>query len=150
MPPPCNGDRMLRITKQSDYAIVVLAHLANHGPTLNARELAQETGIPLPMVSKILKQLSRSDVVRSTRGANGGYSLARDPEAISVVDLIDALEGPVGLTECSIPGQCSLELSCMARHKWQTINERIRVLLQDVSLAEMIGTDMTNVESPAL
>ena len=132
---------MLRITKQSDYAIVVLAHLAQEGPTRNTRELAEETGIPLPMVSKILKHLTRSDVVRSTRGANGGYSLARDPKTISVVELIDALEGPVGLTECSIPGQCNLELSCRARHKWQTINQRIRVLLQGVSLAEMIGAD---------
>ena len=92
---------MIRITKQTDYGIVLLTYLAGHTERLfNAPELAAETHLPLPMVSKILKVLTREGMLASHRGVKGGYSLARLPEEISMAEIIAALEGPIALTEC--------------------------------------------------
>ncbi len=95
---------MFRISRLTDYGIVVMAHLAGceDGDSHNARELAEETRLPAPFVSKILKSLTRAGLLVSQRGSKGGYSLARTPGEISVVEMITALEGPVGITECTI------------------------------------------------
>jgi len=139
---------MLRITKLSDYAIILLSHLANLSPgeTANTREIARETNVPAAMVGKILKQLNRCDLLVSTRGINGGYALARSPWKISVVELLDALEGPVGLTECAVPGVCTMEGGCGTRGIWHDINRRIRAMLESVSLAEMIGGGFDGID----
>lgn len=134
---------MIRITKQSDYGIVLLAHLAKTGPLelSTARDLAESAHLPLPMVSKILQLLMHKGLVVSQRGATGGYRLARSADEISVAEVIDAVEGPIGLTECieATPGQCELEPCCMLRSIWQRINVRVRVALEDVSLTEMVA-----------
>src|SRR5436309_2720965 len=92
---------MIRITKQTDYGIVLLTHLAGAPERrVNAPELAAETHLPLPMVSKILKLLVRERVLLSHRGVKGGYGLARAPEEISMAEVISALEGPIAITEC--------------------------------------------------
>src|ERR1700682_3456301 len=102
---------MLRISKLTDYATVVLAHLAQEAiGCQSATDVAAGTGIATPTVSKILKELQKSGLVRSTRGAHGGYALARPAATISAAEIIDAVEGPVGLTECANhPGQCEIE-----------------------------------------
>ena len=100
---------MLRIRRLTDYGIVLLAHLASdpRGATHNARELSAQTGLPLPVVSKILKHLTHSGVLVSQRGAKGGYGLARDARHITVAEIVSALEGPIALTECADgEGQC--------------------------------------------
>ena len=90
---------MLRISKLTDYGTVVLAYLAgDHDSVCSAADVAAATGIAPPTVSKLLKSLAHADLVTSTRGANGGYQLARDPRLISAADVIDALEGPVSIT----------------------------------------------------
>ena len=100
---------MLRISKLTDYGTVLLAHLAaTPSVVCSAADVASATGIALPTVSKLLKSLARSGLVTSTRGANGGYQLSRSPQDISAADIIDALEGPVSITECS-----SAESLCM-------------------------------------
>jgi FeS assembly SUF system regulator len=132
---------MIRITKQSDYGIVLLAHLARHDVPgqVSARDLAEATQLPVPMVSKILNQLVHGGLVVSTRGVNGGYGLARSPHEISVAEVLDAVEGPLGLTECiDTPGACGLEPCCSVRSVWHHINLRIRHALDAVSLAEMV------------
>jgi FeS assembly SUF system regulator len=132
---------MIRITKQSDYGIVLLAHLARHDVEgqVSARDLAEATQLPVPMVSKILNQLVHGGLVVSTRGVNGGYGLARAADAISVAEVLDAVEGPLGLTECiDAPGVCGLEPCCSVRTVWRHINVRVRQALDAVSLAEMI------------
>ena len=87
---------VLRISRLTDYGTVLLAHLAgDHGTVCSAADVSAATGIALPTVSKLLKSLAHADLVTSTRGANGGYRLARDPRLISAADVIDALEGPV-------------------------------------------------------
>lgn len=142
---------MLRISKITDYGIVLLAHLAGErgGTTHNARELAQRASLPLPAVSKILKTLTHERLLVSHRGAKGGYGLARDASEISVAEIIAALEGPIALTECTLgPGHCDQEISCMTRLPWQRINRAIHDALARVSLAELAGAPETEWMDP--
>lgn len=131
---------MLRISKLTDYGIVLLAHLASDGAdrTHNAREMARLAHLPEPVVSKLLKQLAREGLLVSQRGAKGGYGLARDPEATSVAEIITALEGPIALTECGLAeGVCAQESSCRVRDPWQQINRAVYAALSRVTLADL-------------
>lgn len=131
---------MLRITKQTDYGIVLLTQLALEPARLwAAPDLAAEVHLPLPIVSKILKMLARAGVLVSHRGAKGGYQLARAPRQLSVAAVIDALEGPIALTECidGTPGECHQESTCPQRANWQLINQAIREALERISLEDM-------------
>jgi FeS assembly SUF system regulator len=131
---------VLRISKLTDYGTVVLAHLAGDpGAVCSAADVAAATGIAVPTVSKLLKSLARADLVTSTRGANGGYKLARGPREISAADVIDALEGPVSITECSASdSQCDYESVCNVGNSWQRINVAIRRALEEVSLIDLL------------
>ena len=130
---------MIRLSRITDYGIVLMAHLAGlGGERHNAREVAGDTQLPAPVVSKILKQLAREGLLVSHRGAKGGYSLARPPAEISAAEIITALEGPIGLTECTVhPGQCVQEASCHVREPWQRINHVVRQALSKVTLADL-------------
>ena len=131
---------MLRISRLTDYGTVLLAHLAaNHGLVCSAAEVAATTGISLPTVSKLLKSLGRAGLVVSTRGANGGYQLSRDPRKISAADVIDALEGPISITECSERNsRGEHEGICTVGGAWQRVNTAIRRALEDVSLIDLL------------
>ncbi len=134
---------MLRISKLTDYGTVLLAHLAAHEARVcSAAEVAEATGIAPPTVSKLLKSLARSGLVVSTRGANGGYQLARGPGEISAADIIDALEGPVSITECSAGDSlCEHEDVCSVGGAWQRINVAIRRALGDVKLSDLLRSN---------
>jgi FeS assembly SUF system regulator len=140
---------MLRISKLTDYGTVVMTYLKRESDRLHAAsEIAGAIGLAAPTVSKILKQLAREGLVTSHRGAKGGYTLARRPETISMVEIIDALEGPVGLTECgSSPGLCLQESACSIRTNWQRINGAVRAALAGVSLAEMAEPELGSLPS---
>jgi len=131
---------MLRISKLTDYGTVVLANLASEPRAVrSAADLATATGIALPTVSKLLKSLARAELVISTRGASGGYQLSRDPCDISAADVIDALEGPVSITECSgVDSHCDYEMVCSVGSSWRRINIAIRHALEDVSLLDLL------------
>lgn len=131
---------MLRLSKLTDYGTVLLAHLAaNEGSVCSAADVATATGVAVPTVSKLLKLLGRNGLVTSTRGANGGYRLAHDPSDISAADIIDALEGPVSITECSASdSQCEHEGVCSVGGAWQRVNVAIRMALDDVSLNDLL------------
>jgi FeS assembly SUF system regulator len=131
---------MLRITKQTDYGIVLMTHFAadEARSVHNARDLAAMTKLPLPTVSKILKAMARADLLLSHRGVKGGYSLARDPAAISVAAIIEALEGPIAITECLDDGaECDIEGSCPVRTNWERLNGAVRDSLDAIPLSEM-------------
>ena len=131
---------MIRLSRLCDYGIVLMAHLAGceDGNPHNAREVAAEAKLPLPVVSKLLKALAREGLLESHRGAKGGYTLARRPETITTAEMITALEGPIGLTECSVhPGTCTQEASCHVREPWQRINSVVRDALTQVTLADL-------------
>jgi FeS assembly SUF system regulator len=130
------------MTKQTDYGFVLLSRLAVEPERVaNAPELAGETRLPLPMVSKILKLLARGRIVQSHRGVKGGYSLARPAAAISATEIVRALEGPVALTVCidGTPGECDLEPYCQVRGHWQRINVAVESALSRISLADLAG-----------
>ena len=132
---------MLRVTKLTDYASVVLTVLASD-PTavLSASELAERAGLEVPTVAKLLKPLAQAGLVEGFRGANGGYKLARDAADISLVEIVEAMEGPLGMTECSVhAGQCGIEDSCGVRANWRRINDVVADALRGVSLAQMLG-----------
>ncbi|HTU67317.1 MAG TPA: SUF system Fe-S cluster assembly regulator [Steroidobacteraceae bacterium] len=134
---------MLKIGKLTDYATVILATLANdRSRLLNAGTLAERTHIAAPTVAKLLKQLHRAGLVDSTRGTRGGYQLSRSPDAISAAAILDALEGPIALTDCSVgSGNCCLEHSCSVSRTWQRLNAAIRRSLSEISLAQLAGLD---------
>ena len=134
---------MVRISRLTDYATVLLAVLAAQPERVQtAAALAEQTHIAAPTVSKLLKQLQRAALVSSTRGLHGGYQLARPATQISAAAILDALEGPMALTDCSVArGQCEIEQSCRVGHVWQRLNLAIRRSLIDVSLAQLAGID---------
>lgn len=134
---------MLRISKLTDYATVILAALSEDpAARLSAAGLAERTQIGVPTVSKLLKELQRAGLVRSVRGARGGYQVARPPAEISAADIIDAVEGPVALTECaSDHGHCGLEATCQVGHSWQQVSRSIRRALADVPLSALMRHD---------
>ena len=143
---------MLRISRLTDYATVLLAALAGEPARLQtATALAEHTHIAAPTVSKILKQLQRAGLVVSTRGTHGGYQLARPPAQISAAAILDALEGPVTLTDCAAgEGRCDIEQSCQVGRVWQRLNLAIRRSLQEVTLAQLAGLDAVPARFPAL
>jgi len=132
---------MFRLNKLTDYGIVLMTHVARHRqPSLHsARELASGTRMHAATVGKIVRELVEHGLLVSHRGAKGGYSLARPADTISVADIIDALEGPIGFTECySTPGCCELEPSCTVRSNSQVISHALRRTLQDIRLTDLI------------
>ncbi len=129
---------MIRLTKQADYGIVLVTQLAQTGQAA-AAELAVQTHLPAPMVSKILKLLAKDGMLTSHRGVRGGYELARSAAEISIADVILALEGPIALTECSEHSdhECSYEAFCRVKENWQRINRAVRGALEDITIADM-------------
>jgi FeS assembly SUF system regulator len=135
---------MIRLSRLTDYGIVLMSYFAQGEPgaAFTARELSEKSKIPLPTVSKVLKSLSRSELVFSQRGVKGGYTMARAADEISVAEMIDALEGPIAMTECSSIGEgsCEFETLCPAKSPWQRINQVVRKALSGLSLADMANT----------
>jgi FeS assembly SUF system regulator len=135
---------MIRLTRLADYAVLLMTHMAHEWRkdslrVMNAADLARETHIPAPTVSKILGAMSRSDLLTSHRGHAGGYALSRAPEDISASDIISVIEGPIALTECLDDGtdDCEIESLCGVRASWTRINGAITTALEGISLAQM-------------
>lgn len=132
---------MIRLSKLTDYGLVLMSHIARSQVELHtARDLARQCHLPLPTVSKILKALVHGGLVASHRGVKGGYALAQKPHLISIAAVIAALEGPLALTECSvdIAGLCDLESSCPIRDNQRIINQVVRGALETVMLSDLI------------
>jgi len=132
---------MLRVTKLTDYATVVLTALAARpDAVLSAAELADRAGLEMPTVAKLLKPLAQAGLVEGFRGTNGGYRLARAASQISLVEIVEAMEGPLGMTECSVhAGACGIEHSCGVRANWRRINDVVADALREVTLAQMLA-----------
>ncbi len=140
---------MIRMSKLADYGVVIMATMARErqplDATVNARDLSEKAHIPLPTVGKILKALCRGGLLVSHRGPRGGYALARLASEITVLDIISILDGPVGLTDCTVAplGACEMEATCPVRSPWHMINRRVLDALRGLTLHEMI--DSTNI-----
>lgn len=143
---------MLRVTKLTDYATVVMTVLA-HGSdrVLSASELAERAGLEATTVAKVLKPLAQAGLVEGFRGANGGYRLARPADEIGLIEIVEAMEGPLGMTECSVhTGNCGIEQSCGVRANWRRINDVVVEALRAVTLAQMLAPPPdSHTSSPA-
>lgn len=141
---------MLRVSKLTDYATAVMTCLASAGDGVtSAQALAERVRLELPTVSKLLKQLAQAGLVASTRGINGGYRLTRPPERITIADIVTAMEGPIGMTECSAhAGLCDHEPHCGVRVNWQRINHAIANALANVTLADMLHVPKQRASIP--
>ena len=130
---------MLRISKLADYGLMLMSNIAREWKVIhNARDLATQTHLTLPTVSKLLKALTQAGLLTSVRGSKGGYSLQHAPKDIAVTTIISSIDGNFGLTECSShAGSCSLESCCSVRNNWQIINHAIKATLDQISLADM-------------
>jgi FeS assembly SUF system regulator len=132
---------MIRLGKLTDYGLVLMTYIArDHDRSLHtARDLSVESRLPLPTVSKLLKELLQGGLLVSHRGIKGGYSLARKPREISVAEIIAVLEGPIALTECStdISGLCDLEPSCPIKDNQRIISQVVRGALEKVMLSDL-------------
>lgn len=137
---------MLRVSRLTDYATLVMTCIAAHpNDVLSTGHIADETRLELPTVSKLLKALGHATLVESFRGVNGGYRLARPAADISLAEIVEALEGPIGMTECSLAeGQCDRESQCGVRGSWQRVSNVLDHALRSVSLADMLKTDSPN------
>jgi len=135
---------MLRLTKLTDYGILLMTHMASsEQPRFSAAELAEATHIPLPTVSKILQMLLHEGMLDSIRGAKGGYELTRPSTQINVCDVINVFEGSIALTECNLDdgGDCDQHDVCSTSNNWKRINQAVRQALGDISLADMSQQD---------
>ena len=137
---------MIRVTKLADYGILLMTWLgyrsANPIPGRErhtAPEVARDTGLPQPTVSKLLRALAQAELLDSQRGATGGYQLARAPKDISMADIITAIEGPIAIMEClgDESSDCGVLSLCPTRGNWDHINQAIRTALEGISLEEM-------------
>jgi len=131
---------MLRITKLTDYATIVLTALAARwNQVCSAAELAELVGLETPTVSKLLKSLAQAGLVESLRGVRGGYRLARLPQTIALIEIVEAMEGPLALTECSHEdSRCGIAHHCGLQFHWRQINEVIADALRAVTLAQLL------------
>ena len=146
---------MLRISKLTDYATVILTHIAHQPNELHAAsDITHETGVALPTVSKVLKLLAKNNILTSHRGAKGGYVLTKKPSETNVAEIITAIEGPISMTECiTDSGLCEQEPSCEIKGNWHLINRAVYTAIEAVSLADMIAPrrlQSVNVNMPEI
>ncbi|TVV72239.1 SUF system Fe-S cluster assembly regulator [Sphingomonas solaris] len=131
----------MRLTSLTDYAVVMLSAAARHAPAarLTATLLADETGVPLPTAQKLMGRLAGAGLLHSARGTGGGFVLARDPSAISLADIVEAVEGPIAMTACVEDGRhdCGLEEACRVKPHWSAVNDAVKGALGGVSLATL-------------
>jgi Rrf2 family protein len=141
---------MLSLTRKTDYALVALAYLgqcrAGGELAVSARRIADQFHLPLPLLMNILKDLAHAKLVTSTRGQAGGYALANEPEQITVLEVITAIEGPVRLTQCTdevpAPGQECQICGCGIREPMRRLHNRIQGFLEDVTLADLMSSEV--------
>lgn len=147
----------MRLSSLADYAVVMMTAAARLqgsavGLRLNATLLAEKTGVPLPTAQKLVSRLSSAGLIESTRGTGGGFHLARAADAISLADIIEAVEGPIAMTTCVDDGRdnCALDHHCSVKPHWGVVNEAVRGALAGVSLAHLAVPHSTQPRAPML
>lgn len=130
---------MIRLTNLADYAVILMSKISQSETRLSAQDLSKSTGLPVPTVSKILNALGRSGLLASHRGIKGGFALAKEAGEISMADIVEAIDGPIALTNCAdtTTGPCSYSEMCDLKPHWVDINDAVRIALDDVKLAKV-------------
>ncbi|HUR36276.1 MAG TPA: Rrf2 family transcriptional regulator [Terriglobales bacterium] len=130
---------MLKLTKKADYGLIALKHLAESGTSSSAKDIGDEYGLPQEALAKILQRLTKSGLLVSQHGTNGGYSLARPAGKISALEVIKAIDGPLFITACSSHnGECDQSSKCNVKEPLRKVNHGIRELLAKISIADMM------------
>jgi FeS assembly SUF system regulator len=136
----------MRLSNLADYAVVTMTAAARHcgGARVSAAQIAAETGLPAPTVQKLVGKLAAAGLLRSSRGAGGGLKLARPAAAITLADIVEAVEGPIELTSCidTERHECALEACCTVRPHWSVVNQALRGALADVPLTRLAQPDL--------
>ena len=131
----------MRLSSMADYAVVIMSAAARHcgGTRVSAGQLAEETGLPAPTVQKLVSKLTAAGLMRSSRGVGGGLKLGRPPAAITLADIVEAVEGPIVLTACldETKNDCTLEGCCHVRSHWPVVNAALRGALAGVPLTQL-------------
>lgn len=131
----------MRLSSMADYAVVTMSAAARHcgGQRVSAGQLAEETGLPVPTVQKLVSRLTAAGLLRSSRGVGGGLKLARPAAAITLADIIEAVEGPIALTPCVDAGRsdCALDGGCSVKPHWNIVGTAVRNALADVPLTRL-------------
>ncbi|HEY8604567.1 SUF system Fe-S cluster assembly regulator [Tsuneonella suprasediminis] len=132
----------MRLSNLADYAVVAMTAAARRcgGGRVSAGELAAETGLPAPTVAKLVSKLTAAGLLRSMRGAHGGLQLARPAAAITIADIVEAVEGPIALTACVEGDSCALDHDCTVRAHWPVVNEAVRGALAGITLTQLVST----------
>jgi len=132
----------MRLSSMADYAVVTMSAAARHcgGARVSAAQLADETGLPVPTVQKLVSRLTSAGLLRSSRGVGGGLKLARPAAAITLADIIEAVEGPIALTPCVDTGRqdCSLDTCCTVKPHWGLVSTAVRGALAEVPLTRLV------------
>jgi FeS assembly SUF system regulator len=131
----------MRLSNLADYAVITMCQAALHcgSGRVSAAELATETGLPVPTVQKLVSKLTAAGLLRSVRGAHGGLQLGRPAAAITVADIVEAIEGRIALTACIDHVACDYETGCNMKPHWPIINEALRGALAGITLAQLRG-----------
>ena len=142
----------MRLTHLADYAVVMMTAAARREPCarLSATELAEETGVPLPTAQKIMQQLAAHGLLVGQRGAGGGYALARPVDGISLADSVDAIEGPIVLTQCAdgVNHDCLLDTHCRVKPHMGIVGNAVRGALDSVSLQQLCSPAEAGAQEP--
>ena len=129
---------MFRLSKKADYGLIALKHLAMHADaSISAREIAAQYQIPAELLAKVLQRLARKGLLVSQQGINGGYVLARDPSKISIVDVMEAIDGPIGMTPCERGSSCEQMDRCSVRDPLMKLKVKVVRILGDTSIDEL-------------
>lgn len=129
----------MRLSNLADYAVITMSQAASHcgNGRVSAAELASETGLPVPTVQRLVSRLTHAGLLRSVRGAKGGLQLGRPAAAITIADIVEAVEGPIALTVCVDHGECDFEAGCTMKPHWPIINAKLRSALAEITLADL-------------
>ena len=130
---------MLKLTKKADYGLIALRHLASRPDrTASTKEIADAYHLPLTLLAKVLQQLTRAGILMSVAGTNGGYRLSRDPQRISTLEVVRAIDGPVILTHCFTEhGHCDQSESCTVREPLRRVHEAILEVLNKFTITDL-------------
>jgi len=144
---------MLKLSKKTDYALMAVQYMASKGTerVVNTKEIAEEYNIPVELLAKVLQKLGKKGLIVSQNGPKGGYLLTKSPDSISVLSIIQAIEGQVGITECyhNEDSQCMQMARCNIRNPIRNIQNSIYSLLDSMSIEDMSSLSKPNVEPPA-
>ena len=132
----------MQITRQADYAVRAVLYLSRRGLGTRAStaQIAREQNIPLTFLAKIVSQLSAAGILRATRGAHGGVTLARSPDDISLLEIVEAIDGPLALNECVIdPGACPMNEECVVREVWCEARSELVTRLAKTKFGQLVN-----------